>query len=77
MNDFGRHLGRHLVSKNLSNDEMTHIIYFHNLLTIKEQFRKKYECYMGPFYVNNAFGRHLGCHLVSNKLSNVKMVRMI
>ena len=36
---FGHHLGRHLVSKNLSNDEMTHITYFYNLLTIKEQFR--------------------------------------
>ena len=36
---FGRHLGRHLVSIKLFNDEMIHIIYFHNLLTIKEQFR--------------------------------------
>ena len=38
INYFGRHLGRSLVSKNLSYDEMLHIIYFHNLLTIKEQF---------------------------------------
>ena len=36
---FGRHLGSHPVSKNLSNDEMMRIIYFHNLLTIKELFR--------------------------------------
>ena len=29
---------------------------------------------MGPFHVNNTFGRHLGCHLVSNKLSNDEMI---
>ena len=32
---------------------------------------------MGPFHVNNTFGRHLGRHLVANKLSNDEMVRMI
>ena len=37
-NIFGRHLGRHLVANKLSNDEMVHIIEFHNLLTRKEHF---------------------------------------
>ena len=32
---------------------------------------------MGPFYVNNTFDRHLGRHLVSNKLSNDKMIHII
>ena len=38
-NTFGRHLGRHLVSNKLSNDEMIHIIKFCNILTMKEEFR--------------------------------------
>ena len=37
-NMFGRHLGRHLVSNKLFNDEMIHIILFYNLLTLREQF---------------------------------------
>ena len=32
---------------------------------------------MRPFYVNNTFGRHLGRHLVSNKLSNDEMIHII
>ena len=76
MHYFGRHLGRHLVSNKLSNDEMMLIIYFHNLLTIHEQLRNNM-CYMGPFHVNNTFGRHLGRHLVYNKLSNDKMIHII
>ena len=32
---------------------------------------------MGPFHVNNTFGRHLGCHYISNKLSKHEMINMI
>ena len=32
---------------------------------------------MGPFHVNNTFGRHLGRHLVSYKLSNDEMIIQI
>ena len=38
-NTFGHNLGCHLVSNKLSNDEMIHINYFHNLLTMRKQFR--------------------------------------
>ena len=55
---------------------MVHIIYFHNLLAIKEQFRNN-ECYMGPFHVNKTVGRHLGRHLVAYKLSNDEIARII
>ena len=50
-NTFGCHLGRHLVSIKLSNDEMImmQVIYFHNLLTITEQFRNNTSIILGHF----------------------------